>query len=487
MSAAPPSAFPLLVRNELRLYLRSGQLNMLNVGFLVFGQLILHVLALAIALASLHAPDAARAPAGAADAAAVMLSAGLFAMLMLMSSRALAGAVQSLYTRGDLDLLLSSPVDRRAVIGVRMGTIALTVALEVALLVWPFANVFVLFGRFAWFKAYLLVPAMAMLATSLGLGVTLLSFRTIGPRRTRVAVQVLAAVVGMGMMLAFYLPNMLQQGRGPGTGFGNSFDALARQSGYGGLLAASAGWVTHGFLPTLAFLAGAVLLLVLTIGLTGERLVQALTAITGGGARRTRVAGKGVDTAKFSGAFRAVVVFKELKLIARDPFLLAQILQQSLMVLPMAFVLWRSYGTGLPLAWLSVIWLAAGLASPLAWLTIVAEDAPDLLASAPVSRAMLVRAKIEAALLPVLFICALPLLLLGTRPWYAVCLLLCSAAAALSAALLNMRNPTTSRRDSFKTRHKGSPANGLVEVLLMFFWVLLCLGLTWVGSLFGWR
>lgn len=484
MIASARGSFRLLLRNELRLYLRSGQINGASVTFLVIAQVLLHL----VALAMMFMPSSPRGSAQSLLTTQLLLSSGLIGMLLLMLSRALAGAVQSLYTRADLDLLLSSPVDRRAVIGVRIGSIALTVALEVALLVWPFANVFVLFGREAWFKAYLLVPAMAMLATSIGLAVTLLCFRTLGPRRTRVTVQVFAVLTGLAMMLAFYLPGMFQQGRSRGP-FGDSLKVLVGDgSGFRELLVLPAQWVMQGFVPTLACFAAALLLIILTIQFTGDRVVLALTATQGAAARRRQAGGKGPAVARFGRHFRTVIIVKELKLVARDPFLLAQILQQSLMVLPMAFVLWRSRAMDLPLAWLSTIWLAAGLAGPLSWLTIIAEDAPDLLASAPVSRAQLVRAKLAAALLPTLPICLLPLFFLpGTHPWYAVCLVLSAFGAALCSALLNMRNPLTQRRDSFRMRYKGRGASGLVEVLSMGLWMLVCLALTGAGALLGWR
>lgn len=484
MSAATGNPFLLLLRNELRLYLRSGAISGTSVTFLVIGQVLLHGIALVMAI-GMSMQSGVSSPG---DARLILLTSGLLAMLMLMTSRSLAGAVQSLYTRGDLDLLLASPVDRRAILGVRMGAIVLTVALEVALLVWPFANVFVLFGRFVWFKAYLLVPAMAMLATSIGLALTLLSFRTLGPRRTRVAVQVLAVIMGTGMMLAFYLPQMLQKQQGRQSVPGAALGRFMRNGGeYHDLLVMPAQWVSQGFLPTLAFFAASLALIVTTIHLVGDRVVATLTSITGGSTRAT--ARPGTEALSFRGGFRSIVVFKELKLIARDPFLIVQMLAQSIYTLPMAFVLWRSpIGADQPIAWLSVIALAAGLAAPLSWLTIVAEDAPDLLASAPVTSGALMRSKLEAALLPVLPICLLPLFfVLTTHPWFAVSTTFCAMGASLSAAVLNMRNPATRRRDSFKTRHKGGGANGFLEALSMVLWILVCVGLIYAGRLAGWR
>jgi ABC-2 type transport system permease protein len=143
----------------------------------------------------------------------------------------------------------------------------------------------------------------------------------------------------------------------------------------------------------------------------------------------------------------------------------------------------------MPLSWAAFIVLAAGLAAPLAWLTITAEDAPDLLASAPVSRGALLRAKLEAALLPVLPICLVPLLfLLRTHPWFGFSMSFAAAGGALSAAVINMSNPMAKRRDSFKTRHQGNGGRGFLEVISLTVWVLVGVGLAWGGNkLAGWR
>jgi ABC-2 type transport system permease protein len=485
--ARPANPFRLLASNEWRLYFRSGLLSKSSLTFLIIGQVLLHLIALSMAVASrLPRPPGMPNPSG-VENLSVLLSMGLISMFLLMVSRALGGAVQSLYTRGDLDLLLCSPVDQRAILGVRMGSLAVAVAMEVALLVWPFANVFVLFGRVAWFKAYLLVPAMAMFATSIGLAVTLLSFRTIGPRRTRTVVQVLAVLVGISVMLGIYLPSMMQQGRSRGP-LADSVNMLAHSNGdFRTLLLAPAQWLTSGALPTLLFFIGAAALLAVTIHYAGAPIVRTLTAISGGPARQSTRTASGPE--RFRSNFRWVVVLKEFKLIMRDPFVMVQVLQQSLMMIPVVFVLWRARtGFDLPLVWLSVIWLAAGLAGPLSWLTITAEDAPDLLAAAPVSRAALIRAKIEAAMLPTLPIIALPLVfVLPTRPWYAVCLTLSAFCSALTHALLNMRNPVAKRRDSFKVRYRGNGASGLIELLALLFWVGVCLLFTWLGSQLGWH
>ena len=74
---------------------------------------------------------------------------------------------------------------------------------------------------------------------------------------------------------------------------------------------------------------------------------------------------------------------------------------QILYLLPPALLLWRSYGEGIGalVVLVPVLVMAAGqLAGGLAWLAISGEDAPDLVATAPIPRGHIVRAKVEAVL-----------------------------------------------------------------------------------------
>jgi ABC-2 type transport system permease protein len=92
---------------------------------------------------------------------------------------------------------------------------------------------------------------------------------------------------------------------------------------------------------------------------------------------------------------------KEWTLLLRDPWLASQTLMQILYLLPPALLLWRSFGegTGALVVLVPVLVMAAGqLAGGLAWLAISGEDAHDLVATAPVPRGKIVRAKVEAVL-----------------------------------------------------------------------------------------
>ena len=89
-------------------------------------------------------------------------------------------------------------------------------------------------------------------------------------------------------------------------------------------------------------------------------------------------------------------------LLRRDPWLMSQTLMQLLYLVPPAVMLWRSFGQGARARCkllVPVLVMAAGqLAGGLAWLAISGEDAPELVATAPVPSRFILRAKIEAVL-----------------------------------------------------------------------------------------
>src|SRR5205085_5918275 len=85
----------------------------------------------------------------------------------------------------------------------------------------------------------------------------------------------------------------------------------------------------------------------------------------------------------------------------RDPWLASQTLMQLLYLLPPGLMLWRAFGghnDDLVLL-VPVLVMAAGqLAGGLAWLAISGEDAPDLVATAPVPTRWIIRAKMQAVM-----------------------------------------------------------------------------------------
>ncbi len=125
------------------------------------------------------------------------VSVGLIFLFLGMMSTALDSTIQAIYARGDMDLLLSSPFPRHAIILVRLTAIAVTVCVGGALLALPLANAFILFGHHEWLVAYITIPCLGLLATTLGLVLAVSLFQLLGARSTRLVAQVLSAALGI--------------------------------------------------------------------------------------------------------------------------------------------------------------------------------------------------------------------------------------------------------------------------------------------------
>jgi ABC-2 type transport system permease protein len=159
---------------------------------------------------------------------------------------------------------------------------------------------------------------------------------------------------------------------------------------------------------------------------------------------------------------------KEWMLLKRDPWLLSQSLMQLLYLLPPALLLWRNFSSesGL-LVLVPVIVMAAGqLAGGLAWLAISGEDAPDLIATAPVTAASILRAKIEAVLIAV----SLPILpfaiaIAWAAPLAAVVILGGAGLAASAAIAVQFFFRGQARRSHFRRRQTSSRIATYAEAL----------------------
>ena len=154
------------------------------------------------------------------------------------------------------------------------------------------------------------------------------------------------------------------------------------------------------------------------------------------------------------------VVRKELRLLRRDPLLLSQIGLQLVYFLPLAFPL---LAPGTPLRTEAAFapaltLLSSALSGSLIWVTVSAEDAPDLIASAPVFARTIDRAKLIAAIAPVLVVMTLPLIALTIRNVYVGLWGVGGVLAASTAsALIGLwRRTQASRRDFVRRRQGGS-------------------------------
>jgi len=151
---------------------------------------------------------------------------------------------------------------------------------------------------------------------------------------------------------------------------------------------------------------------------------------------------------------------KEWALLARDPWLMSQISMQILYLLPPALFLWHTLhsSTDAYVLLVPMMVMAAGhLGSNLAWLSISGEDAPDLVATAPISAQRIIWAKVEAVMSAIAFIFAplvAALALASLRP--ALVAGVGIVVSAASAILIQLCFRTQVSRSQFRHRHASS-------------------------------
>ena len=147
---------------------------------------------------------------------------------------------------------------------------------------------------------------------------------------------------------------------------------------------------------------------------------------------------------------------------------------QMLYLLPPAVLLWRSFdqGNGAFQLLVPVLVMAAGqLAGGLAWLTISGEDAPDLVATAPVPARFILRAKIEAVLgvIAVIFTPLVAVLAIAS-PWHALVASAGIVIAAAASTSIQLWFRTQAKRSQFRRRQVSSRVATFAEAFSSIGW-----------------
>ncbi|MBN9671222.1 hypothetical protein [Roseibium aggregatum] len=397
--------------------------------------------------------------------ALAMLSVTVLLSFTMMLSQAMESVTRAFYARDDLDLILSSPAPSRDLFLVRIVMMALTSWAMSALVISPFLNVAVALDGVHWLAGYAVLLAVSLTATGAGVLITLSLFKTVGAQRTRFLAQILAAVVGASFLIGMQVVAIL------------SFRSMSRFTLLDPAFLAehapganSAWWVlaravtgeTGALIPVLAvsvffFAAGA---------WRGAVQFRSIVVLALGVTEKTP-RGRASDRSFRGYSPLGALVSKELKLIARDPWLISQTLMQVLYLIPPAVMLWVSLGdtAGVSVIVAPVVVMAVGqLAGGLAWLTISGEDAPDLIATAPVSafttlwaKVLSVLALIGALLLPITLSLAL------VSVWGAAVTAAGAMIAAASAILVQLWFRAQAKRTNFRRRQVASKASTLTE------------------------
>src|SRR5258707_7412354 len=329
----------------------------------------------------------------------IVISSTIFLAWALMLSQAIESVTRVFYARADLDLIMSSPVKLANIFSIRIAAIALSVIAMALLLSTPFVDVLVIGGGIRWFAAYGVVVAIGLSAAAVAIAVTIVLFHLIGPSRTRLVAQILAAIVGAGFVIVLQVAAILSYGTLSRFTVLTSDTAAAYAPGPDSPL----WWPARAAIgdgEVLALLvAFALVLLGGVMAIFSPRFADTVAHVSA----TTMTTRRAPRASAFRGGSRQQALrAQEFFLLRRDPWLVSQSLMQLLYLVPPALMLWRSFSDSSAAIVLitPVIVMAAGqLAGGLAWLTISGEDTADLVATAPLPPRRVTRAKIEVVLI----------------------------------------------------------------------------------------
>jgi ABC-2 type transport system permease protein len=417
----------------------------------------------------------------------VTVAAGIAILIYLFTlglSLAIRAATDALYDRGDFDLLFASPISATAVIFVRCGAIAANIFIGSALFVTPFTLPLAVLGHPSWLCAYFVMAAMAATATASGLLLTITLFRTLGPKWTRAAAQILAVLFGAGVFLASQATSIFGHER---------FQAWLLRSGN---VSRTRPW-TEDFAswpiraltgeagPLIAIVTMSCLLFLVTTLWVGRRFASDAGAAAGGAYTPP---GRKELKAFASGLF-ANTLKKEIRLLGRDITLLTQVFARLFYLLPLTFLLLRNaHGHAmirLPLGVGLVTLMTGQTIDALVWITVAAEDAPDLIASSPAPPSSIIQAKLAAAVTPLAAVLATPLIVLTLlAPIPGLAATLGCAGVAFANGFVGLRLQKPAQRSAFRRRGTESIAAGVAAFLISLL-IAGAAGLMAARSIFG--
>ena len=401
----------------------------------------------------------------------IVITATVFLAWALMLSQAIESVTRVFYARADLDLIMSSPVALSNVFSVRIAAIALSVTAMALLLSTPFVDVLVIGGGIRWFAAYGVVIAIGLSAAAVAIAVTVMLFRSIGPRRTRLVAQILAAIIGAGFVIALQIAAILSYGTLSRFAVLTSDAAAAFAPDTDSIV----WWPARAALgdgeALLLLLAGGLMLLGGVMAIFSARFADTAVSVSANAIS----AHQGSRTGAFrAGSRQQALRRKEFVLLRRDPWLVSQSLMQLLYLVPPALMLWRSFADSSAAIVLitPVIVMAAGqLAGGLAWLTISGEDAADLVATAPLPSSRVIRAKIEVVLIAIgVLFAPLVIALMFASPLQAAVTAAGITVAAAAATAIQLWFRVQARRSQFRRRQTSSRLATFAEAFSSIGW-----------------
>jgi ABC-2 type transport system permease protein len=463
--AGPGPSLWFLLRHELRLWYRrtfeSQARRGLYAGLFVVAFFVLHGLAFSIVRALSYLP-ADLSPA----LMLPLLSVVALMMFTLVTAQALSGATRAFFERGS-DLLMAAPVSPERLFAIRSVALVITTTAPFAVFVLPVAHMGVVVGGWAWLALYPVLFAMGVAGTAAGLVLALRLVGLLGPRLSRSAGQIVAVLIGTSLGFAIQYFNRLPME----SKLSLVDDVMRSSSGQRdawAMLSWTPGLAMSGDpLAILTLVAASLALFGFSIAFAGQRYARIRQDAMGLAERPLmRHRRRWSLTASPAAALRR----KELRLLTRDPWILMPVLQRGIALVPVCLTLtgFQSRAdVALSVAGPMLVIFAGKLSGGIGWLTLAAEEAPELVNTAPVPARAGRRAKLEAALLAAAALFAIPLLVVAWHsPEAAAWTTSGCVAATLAATVLALSEPTAGQRRTLNERFRNSVPFVVAELLV---------------------
>ena len=252
------------------------------------------------------------------------------------------GATRLLFARGDLDLLLGSPLPVTRVFAARATALAAGSFGSIALMTLPIANVGAVLDRLSWLALYPVLAALALAGTGLGIAIGMGLFYIVGPRHARLIAQLSAALIAgafvLGVQIVALLPKPMR------TAFFDMIGAGGRSSWFdeGASMRVLIGAVRGEAEPVAWVFAASLALFGLVVVVLGRAFAHATIRTAGAPPEGDGALSEGRRPVQFTSGLGRSLRRKEWRLMLRDPNMAAQFALQLIYTVPVAVILMRS-------------------------------------------------------------------------------------------------------------------------------------------------
>ena len=451
-----------LLSNDLRLWWRKvTSAKGFWVWTIILGLLGASVLSLLwLGLSSVRIETASLSWAALPDTVVWVAIALSFAVFLFAFNQAVNESVIVLFERGDLDLLLSSPLSIRVTFAVRLLSVALTVFISFCLFAVPASLLALLLGFARLLGIYPALIGICLIAASLGMLFTLSLVRILGAKQARTWVQILNLVTTLVILIGFQLPNFLQTNRfDAGSFFSRVQSWVAPGSPLESILGINSPlwfiartlWLEPSAVAMTMLVSSAIAFT--TVLVLSEWFIRGTQqSVT----RRQRTRAGFAES--LQGGFNRVMLAKEWRMMRRNPYLISQTALQILLVLPLAWVILQSNSSFNidRAASFAPPFLGGQLTYAFTYVCLSGEEAADLLKSSPVASGVLRRRKQLAALIPVwlLLLPIFALLIWQRHTWLPG--LVATIGASVGASFMRLWNSRpVPRKEMFRQRQLG--------------------------------